>query len=344
MPPRIGSSTSSSLRAAARGLSTKTSPALTTPFVPVVSTLNTRPQTLSTQSPRTYATASSIGSLKLPDDYVPPTQPPSARRPEKRKSQLLRTYTSLLRSTPVILFFQHNNLTTQEWIAVRRELTVKMREIPQGPNDLVNYSDFVNISVLTTRLFLHALKVTEFYDPVAAKNKGERWTHDLSKAALEAVTEAKIEEESTYAQLQPLLVGPMAALTIPAVSPVHLAAALSILSPSPAFPAPRRKKRMAYHDPDVQAGLAKLMLVGGRVEGKVMDTDGVKWVGNIEGGVDSLRAQLVHVLQSAGMGLTNALETPGKSLWLSMESHRSVLEEAAGGGKKAEGEGEEKKV
>ena len=71
------------------------------------------------------------------------------------------------------------------------------------------------------------------------------------------------------------------------------------------------------------------------------------WVGGIDGGLDALRAQLVYLLQSAGMGLTSALEGAGKSLWLTMESRRSVLEEeskpaAVEGEAKAEGEGEKK--
>ena len=46
-------------------------------------------------------------------------------------------------------------------------------------------------------------------------------------------------------QLAPLLVGPVAALVLPAVSPQHLAAALKILAPGPAktaFAPPTRKK------------------------------------------------------------------------------------------------------
>ena len=138
-----------------------------------------------------------------------------------------------------------------------------------------------------------------------------------------------IPEDSQYKELSPLLVGPVALLTIPAVSPAHLAAALKVLSPSPpAFAAPSRKKQPSYYDPVAQSGLQKLLLVGGRIEGKVFDLEGVKWVGGIEGGLDGLRAQLVYMLQSAGLGLTSALEGAGKSLWLTMESRRSVMEEA----------------
>ncbi len=88
-----------------------------------------------------------------------------------------------------------------------------------------------------------------------------------------------------------------------------------------------------------QNGLSKLLLVGGRIEDRIFDLDGVKWVGGIGGGLDSLRAQLVTMLQSAGMGLTSTLEGAGKALWLTMEGRRGMLEEAEkGSGVEASGD------
>lgn len=305
-------------------------------------------------STRQYATASSLASLfKLPDDYVPPTKPPSARPIETRKSQLLRTYTSLLRSTPLILMFQSNNLTAVEWAALRRELRAALANVPvptaspDGQTAPVDIKEGILLQVVRTRTLNQALKVVEFYDPatVAAMpttNGGAQkvYNHDLSVAAYEAVkaAEENIPEDSLYAQLSPLLVGPMALLTFPAVSPQHLAAALSILAPSPpAFPAPTRKKNPGYYDLTMQSALQKLLLIGGRVEGKAFDNDGVRWVGGIEGGLDGLRAQLVAMLQSAGMGLTSTLEGAGKSLYLTVEGRRTMLEDAEKGPEK-EGE------
>lgn len=295
----------------------------------------------STSSPRSYATSvssrSSFGALRLPDDYVPPTKPPTARPPEVRKAQLLRTYTSLLRSTPLILVFQHNNLTALEWAAVRRELRLALAAVSSKPDDALVTED-IKLQIIRTRIFDVALKIVEFFDPSSVpavksgSNKNRVYNHDLSKAAYKAIKSAPEEPDkladSPYGQLSPLMVGPLAALTFPAVSPAHLAAALRILAPqAPAFPAPSRKKSPGYYEPTVQHALQKLLLVGGRIEGKVFDVDGVRWVGGIEGGLDSLRAQLVYLLQSAGLGLTTALEGAGKSLWLTMESRRSVLEE-----------------
>jgi hypothetical protein len=123
------------------------------------------------------------------------------------------------------------------------------------------------------------------------------------------------------------MVGPIAALILPAVSPVHLATALSVLSPVPGvFPAPTRKKSPGYHDPVCQNGLAKLLLVGGRIEGKIFDQAGLNWVGGIDGGLDGLRAQLVNTLQGAGLGITGTLDAGSRSIWLSLEGRKLQLE------------------
>ena len=128
--------------------------------------------------------------------------------------------------------------------------------------------------------------------------------------------------------LEPLLSGPIALLTFPSVSPQHLKAALSILAPSPPdFPAPKRRINPAYHEPAVQNGLQKLLLLGARVEGKVFDKEGTKWIGGIAGGIDGLRAQLVAMLSGVGAGITNTLEAAGRSLYVTVESRRVMLEE-----------------
>ena len=363
MPPRLRCPASASLTA-----SINRSTSCSRPAVLLWSTAT--PATTPSSSSRSYATsvasAGSFAALRLPDDYVPPTKPPTARPPEVRKAQLLRTYTSLLRSTPLILIFQHNNLTALEWAAVRRELRLALAAVDSSAPDAKAVTADVRLQIIRTRIFDVALKIVEYFDPStvpavkSGSNKDRVYNHDLSKAAYEAIKSAQPAEtvegapppadDSPYGQLSPLMVGPLAALTFPAVSPAHLAAALSILSPTPkggAFPAPSRKKSPGYYEPTVQNALQKLLLVGGRIEGRVFDVEGVRWVGGIDGGLDALRAQLVYLLQSAGMGLTSALEGAGKSLWLTMESRRSVLEEeskpaAVEGEAKAEGEGEKK--
>lgn len=295
----------------------------------------------------------------MPDDYVPPTKPPSARPPETRKSQLLRSYTSLLRSTPLMLMFQTNNLTAVELAAVRRELRAAMAAVPlptasPDPNrPPVDIAPGILLQIVRTRMLSQALKIVEFYDPAttvgsASTDKKDKraYKHDLSLPAYEAVkaAEENIPTDSLFAELAPVVVGPMAVLTFPAVSPQHLAAALSILAPNPpAYPPPTRKKNPGYWDLTTQGALQKMLLVGGRVEGRAFDNDGMRWVGGIEGGLDGLRAQLVAMLQSAGMGLTSVLEGAGKSLWLTVEGRRTMLEDAEKGGEKeGEKEGEKK--
>jgi large subunit ribosomal protein L10 len=205
---------------------------------------------------------------------------------------------------------------------------------PEGGAAPVDVTEHIRLEVIRTRIFDQALKIVEFYDP---KTPGvapeERYTHDLSMAAYKAVKAVDLSNlpaDSMYGQVGPLLVGPVALLTFPAVSPAHLAAALSILAPSPpAFPPPTRRKNPGYYDLTTQSALQKLLLVGGRVEDRVFDLDGVRWVGGIDGGRDGLRAQLVHLLQSAGLGLTSALEGAGKSVWLTLEGRRTMLEDEA---------------
>ncbi|KAH9988640.1 hypothetical protein F4779DRAFT_610869 [Xylariaceae sp. FL0662B] len=334
MPPRIACSTRNSVSRALRR--TTISHRLTTAILLQNPT--------STASKRRYASASAspipLSGLGLPDDYVPPTQPPSARRPDQRKSQLLRAYTSLLRSTPLILFFQHNNVTAVEWAAVRRELRAALAEVPLPPVDSdggvpVNVASKIELQVLRTRIFNVAFKIVEFFHPDAQANKPNTYLHDLSATAYGTISKATVDQSTAYGQIRPLLIGPIAALTFPSVSPAHLAAALKVLAPSsPAFPPPSRKKYPGYHEPTAQSGLQKLILVGGRIEGRVFDHDGVKWVGGIESGLDGLRGQLIAMLQSAGLGLTTALEGNSKGLWLALEGRRTQLEEEANGGKK----------
>ncbi|KAF7562060.1 hypothetical protein G7046_g2079 [Stylonectria norvegica] len=296
-------------------------------------------RTLSTTSERSATVFSS--ALQPPADYVPPTKPPSARPIETRKSQLIRTYTSMLRTTPLILFFQHSNITAVEWAAIRRELKKALASVPlpsAAPGaEPVDITPLVQLQVLRTNMLDVALRIVEFYKPeVAAASKMTTRTsrgpviHDLSAAAYEAIKDLEAPTDSSYAQIQPLLVGPLAGLVLPAVSPAHVAAALSILSPVPkVFPAPTRKKNPGYHDPICQNGLAKLLLVGGRIEGKIFDQAGVNWVGGIGGGIDGLRAQLVGMLQGAGLGITNSLDSGRMSLWLALESRKIQLEDEA---------------
>ena len=302
-------------------------------------------------------------------------RPPTHRPPEFRRSQLHRQYTSLLQASPLMLLFQHSNLRAVEWMALRRELAHALRQVdeqeqqqqqqqqqaaapsPNAPPRAapLSLADSVKLQVVRGRVFDAALRVTEFYAPPPPPAAPAHPTspsspssaalpphalaarpapaHQLSRAAHAAAAVHK----GRHALAALVAAGPLAALSFPAVSPAHVRAALTVLAPkAPAFPAPRRKARPGYHEPAVQMGVAKLMLLGARVEGRALDGEGVRWVGGIEGGMDGLRARLVATLQGAGGGVVQALEGAGRALWLVMEGRRGMLEEEEKGGKEGE--------
>ncbi|KAK5120996.1 hypothetical protein LTR85_005780 [Meristemomyces frigidus] len=292
-----------------------------------------------------------------PISRYPPTQPPSYKPPEFRKSQLHRVYQSTLRSSPLILLFQHNNLKATEWSGIRRELSAALKKVDddlaKNAGDSAYIGSGMKLQIVQTGIFASALKVVEFWDPKfepeaptthpadpqtasstsiedtkpVASDPG--FKHGLSKQAYLATK----KNQALRHGLEPLLSGPLALLTFPDVSPQHLKAALSILSPGPDFPAPKRRVNPAYHEKAVQDGLQKLMLLGARVECKVFDTQGARWVGSIEGGLGGLRAQLVAMLSGIGAGITNTLEAAGRSLYVTVEGRRGMLEEEQKGGK-----------
>jgi ribosomal protein L10 len=228
-----------------------------------------------------------------------------------------------------MLIFQHNNLLSQEWTGIRRELSNALRKVDAAraaaglPEE--NLADGIKLQVIQTGIFSSALRVVEYYKPEVQSQAGHvaPLTHVLSEAAHDAAINIK-----TKHTLEPLLKGPLVLLTLPSVSPQHLKAAISVLSPSaPQFPAPTRKTNPGWHDLPVQTGIQKLLLLGARVEGRVFDAEGAKWVGSIDGGLEGLRGQLVAMLQGLGAGLTNTLESAAKNLYFTVEGRRTMLED-----------------
>ncbi|KAL8816664.1 MAG: hypothetical protein Q9191_008290, partial [Dirinaria sp. TL-2023a] len=262
-----------------------------------------RPLPLAPRISRQYASAAAItpaASLDQTTISPPPiarfplTQPPSHKPPEYRKSQLHRQYTSLLRSTPLILLFQHSNLRAIEWMSIRRELSSALRKIDEQQQEAstssIPQADAIKLQIIQSSIFRSALLVASYFDPTASPTPSiphatdpstqssaelpnqsphtpddETYTHGLSTHAHAATRRYK-----SVHPLSPLLSGPLAILSFPTVSPAHLAAALSILVPSPSsFPAPKRRTNPSYYETDVQGGLQKLILLGARVEGRV---------------------------------------------------------------------------
>jgi large subunit ribosomal protein L10 len=229
-----------------------------------------------------------------------------------------------------MLIFQHNNLKSSEWVSIRRELTKALSKVDveiasTSGTQIEDLTSGVQLQIIQTGIFAAALRVVEYYrlEASSVPDASRTLKHALSEEAHEAV----VQKKRAHA-LTPLLSGPLVVLGFPTVTPQHLKAALSILAPSaPKFPAPTRKANPGWHEPAVQSGLQKLLLLGARIEGKVFDAEGTKWVGGIDGGLDGLRAQLVYLLESMGAGVTNTLENAAKSLYFTVESRRSMLED-----------------
>ena len=259
----------------------------------------------------------------------PSTQPPSHRRPFLRKTQLHRQYQAILRSTPLIVLFQHNNLRANEWVGIRRELVDAMAAVDQAqanrgtPDVSAPVGVGTRLQIVQTPILASAVKVVEFWQPPADDDPAAP-RHGVSRAAYEVATRT---HRHTSHGMEPLLAGPLALLMFPVLSPPHLAAALAVLCPSPAFPAPRRRARPSYHDPAVQDGLRKLVPLAARVEGRLFDMEGTRWIGGIEGGMDGLRAQLVAALQGVGMGVTGTLDAAARSLYVTVEGRKMMMEE-----------------
>ncbi|KAF2833221.1 hypothetical protein CC86DRAFT_310930 [Ophiobolus disseminans] len=318
----------------------------TTPFSrPAASYASVATASATTPAPPIHQTIRSAPPILR----YPPTQPPSHKPPEVRKTQLHRQYQSLLRSSPLILIFQHNNVKAVELMSIRRELAVALRKVDadrlkSGQDTL---AEDIRLQIIQTNIFASALRVVEFFNPeegtldhtphptdprtstsaqipqTSNDAADERFKHGLSRRAYEVANNRKLKLE-----LEPILSGPLAVVAFPSVTPQYLKAVMSILSPSKGdFPAPTRRANPDYYEPSVQQGLQKLMLLGARVEGKVFDVEGTKWVGGIDGGVDGLQAQLVHMLQGVGGSLTSALEGASKSLYFTVEGRRMDLEE-----------------
>lgn len=261
-----------------------------------------------------------------------PLQPPSHRRPDDRKSQLLRQYVATIRSCPIILVYQHSSIVAKELAAIRRELKGALSKVDKTMD--TDYADLIKLQVIRNGIFDAALKLADNWHPTKTADSspaivgtaGEAQEHEplhiLSGTAYKAV-------RNTRHGLEPLLAGPLAVVTLPFASPEHLKTIFSILSPNPQFPAPKRKAAPSYYERDVQTALPKLMLLGARVEGKAFDIDQARWVGSIQGGLGGLRAQLVAALQGIGAGLASTLDSAGRNLYFTLEGRKGMLEEEA---------------
>lgn len=302
----------------------------------------------------------------------PPSKPPSHKPGEFSRSQMLRSYVSLVRSSPLLLFFQHNNLTSGEWMGVRRELGAAMaavdaklakQAVERGVDSAAALptplADKIRISVVKASMMLQAVRLVDFYHPdtinnaaVAAIGKGaaaeraveeEMFTHYLSSHARDVV------KESPEHGLKPVMSGPTCVLSFPSLSPAYVEAGMRILAPrQPDFAAPRKRERPGLYDPVVQAGLQKLVFLGGRVwewrtaaagpatemapavatQPRVIDPWETRDLARLPD-IETLRAQLAATLNLPASSLASALSSSAVSLGATLEGRRQMLEDEA---------------
>ncbi|KAG0134101.1 hypothetical protein HOY82DRAFT_554758 [Tuber indicum] len=290
---------------------------------------------------RTYASLASpspstsiLTDKPLPPPTLPglsPTQPRTVKSPYTRKTQLQRTYLSLLRSTGLMIFFQHNNLRAVEWVALRRELLFGLRKL--DPTSTL--AEGTRITVLKPALFATSLRVAEGYDPQHKRSSEPGGSKIIAK---------EVEKLKETHPLSPVLTGPVAALSFPSVEPAHLKVALDIM-----FPLKKPKKGL---DPLAIHGLQKLVLLAGRVdghiyggrygEGRVMDVDLIRVLALLPD-IDTLRGELLAMLRGAGgadlimnlgnigVGLTRTVDTYRKMLSGELDSDGKPVEAKADG-------------
>jgi len=214
-------------------------------------------------------------------------------------------------------------------MALRREVTAALRQIDAKHG--TTHADHIKMQVVQTGLLSAALNLLSFAQPPQPPSA-------LLSATAHTTARRALRRGASHG-LEPLLSGPLMALSFPAASPPHLAAALSLLSPRAGFAAPRRRANPGYHDPPVQAAVEKLLLLAARVEGRAVDFEGVERVAAIQGGLEGLRAELVglvsgdalklmlvRMLESSGGDLVGALEGTSKGLWGTLEGRRGMLE------------------
>lgn len=239
----------------------------------------------------------------------PKTQPPSYRNATSRKTLLQRLYVSILRSSPLVVVLQHNNLIAAEWSAIRRELATAFdkAEIPENVKP--------KLTVIHSGLFGVAMRVADAQDEAVVT---------APYALAPEVAKTVLPSKKTH-PLKDVISGPLAIMSFGEVHPLALKTMLDVL-----FPERNRFKKGI--DPFARSGAEKLLMLAARVDGrggKILDRDAIKWVSGL-GGVDELRGQLVAMLQSVGGGeLVRALESVGLSVARTVEGRRKMLEEEA---------------
>jgi len=171
----------------------------------------------------------------------------------------------------------------------------------------------VRLSIVNTEVFGVALRTAEYLPPGAIQGSSSGpEAYDLTSA-----------HKKTH-PLSPLLIGPIGVLQFPEVSPPHLVAALNLVFPE-------RQVFRKGTDPLFISGVSKMMLLGAKIDkigGRTIDSDVLKYIGSLEG-IETLRGQLLSVIQSASTSLVGMLQAPSRGVWMMVDGHRRMMEEDA---------------
>lgn len=185
-----------------------------------------------------------------------------------RKTYLIDFYKHLYDNNEILLFVHHNNLNKSDNKRYRQEL------LKSG----------ANLHVIKSSMFKLLLRSINEADPaqkgMSAKNKDK--VHDLD----------------------PLLAGPTAIITIPKSDPQVVTSVMKVL----------------------KSANERLLLIGAKIENNVMNLDEINQFKTLPT-KESLQGQLVGLLTIAGgAGLVRTLETPGKVLYLNLDQRKKDME------------------
>ncbi|KAF3918446.1 hypothetical protein ABW21_db0202212 [Orbilia brochopaga] len=273
---------------------------------------------------------------------VPPGSdlPPSHRPYNSRGNLLHRSYISLLRATPLLVIFQHNNSRATELVSIRRELRTAMANVdamvaasrpPPVPREDGTVrpqprpvGEQVKMTVMNTAVLKAALRSAEFLSKDAeVRSSSSPEAYDLTLQ---------------YTDVHPLstvLIGPTGVIQFPEVSPPHLLGVLNLLFP----------EKFTFRkgtDPGFISGVQKLVLLGAKVDkigGATIDTDALKHITTL-GDLTTLQGQLLGVMQSAGGSLISMIQSPARGLWFVMDGRRKMLDPNHGKESEEAAEGE----
>ncbi|RPA79549.1 hypothetical protein BJ508DRAFT_363146 [Ascobolus immersus RN42] len=279
--------------------------------------------TTTTATPATHRNIPINPALDPLPPTHPTTQPPSHKSPTSRKTYLHRLYLSLLRSSPLTLIVQHNNLRATEWAAIRRELKTHLnKSIPAAPG-APKAGDAVDITIVHSGILGSALRVIDA-EAAGALPADLRTGSSSTRAVYDATLGMKDQ-----AELRSVLSGPLALITFREVDGQILTKLLEMMFPVSG----KFKKGM---DPACTSGLNKLLMLAGRCDGRILDQKGVRWVSGLPG-LEGLRGELIAILRKVGGGdIAQALGGIPIGLARMVDARRKMLEDPELGKEKAE--------